>query len=29
LGPLTLVVLLAQREHPTMLRYPAEQIVIG
>ena len=29
LGPLTLVVLLAQREHPTMVRYPAEQIVIG
>lgn len=29
LGPLTLVVLLAQREHPTLARYPAEQIVIG
>jgi trk system potassium uptake protein len=29
LGPLTLVVLLAQREHPTIARYPAEQIVIG
>jgi trk system potassium uptake protein TrkH len=29
LGPLTLVVLLAQREHPTFARYPAEQIVIG
>lgn len=29
LGPLTLVVLLAQREHPTLVRYPAEQIVMG
>ena len=29
LGPLTLVVLLAQREHPTIARYPSEQIVIG
>jgi trk system potassium uptake protein len=29
LGPLTMVVLLAQREHPTMARYPAEPIVIG
>lgn len=29
LGPLTLVVLLAQREHPTLVRYPAEQIVLG
>lgn len=29
LGPLTLVVLLAQRERPTHIRYPSEQIVIG
>jgi trk system potassium uptake protein TrkH len=29
LGPLTMVVLLAQRERPTLARYPAEQIVIG
>ena len=29
LGPLTLVVLLAQREHPTYVRYPSEQIVLG
>ncbi len=29
LGPLTLVVLLAQRERPMLCRYPAEQIVIG
>lgn len=29
LGPLTLVVMLAQRERPTLCRYPAEQIVLG
>lgn len=29
LGPLTLVVLLAQREHPTLARYPEERIVMG
>ncbi|HEY53028.1 MAG TPA: TrkH family potassium uptake protein, partial [Caldilineae bacterium] len=29
LGPLTLVVLLAQRERPTYARYPSEQIVMG
>jgi trk system potassium uptake protein TrkH len=29
LGPLTLVVLLAQRERATLVRYPAERIVIG
>ena len=29
LGPLTMVVLLAQRERPSLARYPAEQIVIG
>lgn len=29
LGPLTLVVLLAQRERPTLVRYPTEQIVMG
>lgn len=29
LGPLTLVVLLAQRQRVTFARYPAEQIVIG
>lgn len=29
LGPLTLVVLLAQRERPLYARYPHEQIVIG
>lgn len=29
LGPLTLVVLLAQREHPTFARYPEERIVMG
>ncbi|MDQ7029479.1 MAG: potassium transporter TrkG [Ardenticatenia bacterium] len=29
LGPLTLVVLLTQRERPTLCRYPAEQIVLG
>lgn len=29
LGPLTLVVLLAQRETPSQVRYPEEQIVIG
>lgn len=29
LGPLTLVVLLAQRERPSLVLYPSEQIVIG
>jgi trk system potassium uptake protein TrkH len=29
LGPLTMVVLLAQRERPTYARYPSEQIVMG
>jgi trk system potassium uptake protein len=29
LGPLTLVILLAQRERPILARYPAERIVIG
>ncbi|RME80085.1 MAG: potassium transporter [Caldilineae bacterium] len=29
LGPLTLVVLLAQRERPTYVRYPSEQVVLG
>jgi trk system potassium uptake protein len=29
LGPLTLVILLAQVEHPTLARYPSERIVIG
>jgi trk system potassium uptake protein len=29
LGPLTLVVLLAQRERPTFVHYPAERIAIG
>ncbi len=29
LGPLTLVVLLAQREQPMLARYPAEPIIIG
>lgn len=29
LGPLTLVVMLTQRERPTLARYPTEQIVIG
>lgn len=29
LGPLTLVVLLAQRERPTHIRYPSEQVVLG
>ncbi len=29
LGPLTLVVLLAQREHPTYVRYPTEKVVLG
>ncbi len=29
LGPLTLVVLFVQRERPTLIRYPAEQIVLG
>jgi trk system potassium uptake protein len=29
LGPLTLVILLAQREQPSLARYPAERIVIG
>ncbi|MCO6452309.1 MAG: hypothetical protein J5I90_16140 [Caldilineales bacterium] len=29
LGPLTLVVLLAQRERPTYARYPTEKIVLG
>lgn len=29
LGPLTFVVLLAQREHPTYVRYPTEKIVMG
>ncbi|MFQ5610522.1 MAG: TrkH family potassium uptake protein [Anaerolineae bacterium] len=29
LGPLTMVVLLAQRERPTLVRYPTEQIVLG
>nr|WP_290665470.1 potassium transporter TrkG [Ardenticatena sp.] len=29
LGPLTLVVMLAQRERPTLVHYPTEQIVIG
>ena len=29
LGPLTLVVLLAQRERPTYIRYPTEKVVLG
>jgi trk system potassium uptake protein TrkH len=29
LGPLTLVVMLAQRERPTYLRYPTEKIAMG
>ena len=29
LGPLTLVILLAQVEHPSLARYPSERIVIG
>jgi trk system potassium uptake protein TrkH len=29
LGPLTLVVLLAQRERPTYVRYPTEKVVLG
>jgi trk system potassium uptake protein TrkH len=29
LGPLTLVVALAQRSHPTLIRYPEEKILIG
>ncbi len=29
LGPLTLVILLAQAEHPTLARYPSERIVMG
>jgi len=29
LGPLTLVVLLAQRERPTYVRYPPEKVVLG
>ncbi len=29
LGPLTLVVLLAQREHPTFVRFPSEKIALG
>lgn len=29
LGPLTLVVLLAQRERPTLVLHPAEQVVLG
>ncbi|WP_025745743.1 TrkH family potassium uptake protein [Kallotenue papyrolyticum] len=29
LGPLTLVILLAQREQPSLVRYPAERVVMG
>lgn len=29
LGPLTLVVALAQRHHPSLIRYPEEKIIIG
>jgi trk system potassium uptake protein TrkH len=29
LGPLTIVVALAQREHPTLIRYPEEPVILG
>lgn len=29
LGPLTIVVALAQREHPSLLHYPEEPVILG